>query len=109
MAEYPINPKHNVFKKYRQVNYINSYAFGVSYDADAQAYITASGITSTDAKNSVNYLIVNLKSNNLWTKIQALYPFFGTTASMHKWNAKNPLDTNAAFRLSFTGTATFSD
>jgi len=27
MAELPINPKHNVFKKYRQVNYINPYSF----------------------------------------------------------------------------------
>lgn len=108
MGEIAINPQHNVFKQYRKVNYINPYVFGSSFDADAQAYITASGITSTDAKNSINYLIVNLKNNSLWTKIQALYPFFGTTDTMHKWNAKNPLDTDAGFRLTFFGSASFS-
>ena len=32
-----------------------------------------------------------------------------TTAAQHKWNAKNPLDTNAAFRLQFFGGGTHSN
>lgn len=35
--------------------------------------------------------------------MKALYPFVGGTATTHKYNLKNPLDTDAAFRLVFSG------
>jgi hypothetical protein len=38
--------------------------------------------------------------------MKALYPFIGGTASQHKFNLKNPLDTDAAFRLVFFGGVT---
>jgi hypothetical protein len=38
--------------------------------------------------------------------MKALYPFVGGTASQHKFNLKNPLDTDAAFRLVFSGGVT---
>jgi hypothetical protein len=77
-------------------------------DADANAYISAATLISSEQESAYK-LITDLKTAGLWTKIQALYPFKGTTAAQHKWNAKNPLDTNAAFRLAFTGAATFSN
>jgi hypothetical protein len=40
--------------------------------------------------------------------MKALYPFVGGTASQHKFNLKNPLDTDAAFRLVFNGGITHS-
>jgi hypothetical protein len=40
--------------------------------------------------------------------MSALYPFVGGTASTHKFNLKNPLDTDAAFRLVFNGGWTHS-
>ena len=76
-------------------------------DSDANAYMVASD--NGNWQPEINNLFTSLKSNSLYTKIQAFYPFLGTTASQHKWNAKNPLDTNGAFRLTFTGAATFSD
>jgi len=76
-------------------------------DSDAIAYITAS--SNTIYQDIIDDLFASLKSNSLYTKIQAFYPFLGTTTTQHKWNGKNPLDTNAAFRLTFSGTATFSD
>lgn len=91
---------------------INSYMFGPSYDADAQAVITAiegTGATLTATqKGACNQLIVDLKGYGLWTKIKALYGFLGGTAGAHKWNWKNPQDTNAAFRLVFSGGWTHS-
>jgi hypothetical protein len=36
-------------------------------------------------------------------KIKALYPIVGGTAATHKFNFVNPLDTDAAFRLTFFG------
>jgi hypothetical protein len=76
-------------------------------DADAQAFITASGISGTNA-TAVNTLVVNLKAANVWTKMKAIYPMVGGTATSCKWNLKNPVDSNAAYRLVFSGGATFS-
>jgi hypothetical protein len=110
MAEYPINPKHNVFKKYRKVNYINPYVFGVSYDPDAQAFLTATGITDVTQKDAINQLVLDFKTYSIWSKMRAIYPIVGGTAFTHKWNLKNPLDTDAAFRLVYYpgGTITHS-
>jgi len=82
---------------------INPYVFGAAFDPDAQAFITAAGITDNTQKTAINTLVVSLKGYGIWTKMKAIYPFVGGTASSHKWNLKNPLDTNAAFRLQFNG------
>jgi len=80
---------------------------GTANDADAQAFITASGISGTEA-TAINTLVVNLKSANIWTKMKALYPMVGGTATSCKFNLKNPVDSNAAYRLVFSGGGTFS-
>lgn len=80
---------------------------GAANDADAQAFITASGISGTNA-TAVNTLVVNLKSANIWTKMKAVYPMVGGTATSCKWNLVNPVDSNAAYRLTFFGGGTFS-
>ena len=77
-------------------------------DADAQAFITAAAITDPTQQSAINTLVVDLKGYGLWTKLGAIYPFVGGTASTHKFNLKNPLDTDAAFRLTFTGGWTHS-
>lgn len=75
----------------------------VSYDSDAQAFITAAGITDTTQQSAINTLVLNLKSYGIWSKTKAIYPMVGGTATTHKFNLKNPADTNAAFRLGFYG------
>lgn len=80
----------------------------VTIDPDAQAFITAAAITDQTQKTAINNLVIGLKSNSIWTKMIAIYPFVGGTASTHKFNLKNPLDTNAAYRLVFTGGWTHS-
>ena len=79
-----------------------------AYDADAQAFITATGITNLTQKNAINQLVIDLKGYSIWTKMKALYPFVGGTATTHKYNLKNPLDTDAAFRIIFNGGWTHS-
>ena len=74
-----------------------------SVDPDAQAFITAAAITNPTQQTAINNLVVSLKANSLWTKMSAIYPFVGGTAASHKFNLKNPADTNAAFRLVFSG------
>jgi len=80
-----------------------------SFDPDAQAFITATAITDTTQKNAINDLVLGLKADSLWTKMLAVYPFVGGTATTCKFNLKNPLNTDAAFRLSFVGGWTFSN
>jgi hypothetical protein len=73
------------------------------YDADAQAFITAAGITDLTQKIAINNLVLGLKLNSLWSKILCLYPFVGGSATTNKFNLKNPVDINSAFRLQFFG------
>jgi hypothetical protein len=77
------------------------------YDADAQLFITATGISGTNA-NATNQLVLDLKAANIWIKMKAIYPMIGSTATSQKFNLKNPADTDAAFRLSFVGGGTHS-
>ena len=77
-------------------------------DPDAQAFITAAAITDPTQQAAINTLVVVLKGYNVWTKMKALYPFVGGTASTHKWNLKNPLNTDAAFRILWSGGVTHS-
>jgi len=87
---------------------INPYVFGAAFDPDAQAFITAAGITDNTQKSAINTLVVDMKGFGIWNKMKAIYPFVGGTASTHKWNLKDPQDTNAAFRLVFNGGWTHS-
>jgi hypothetical protein len=87
---------------------INPYVFGAAFDPDAQAFITAAGITDNTQKSAINTLVVDMKGYGIWTKMKAIYPFVGGTATTHKFNLKNPADTNAAFRLVFNGGWTHS-
>jgi hypothetical protein len=77
-------------------------------DPDAQAFITAAGITDTTQKTAINTLVVNLKAYGIWTKMKALYPMVGGTSTTHKFNLKDPRDLDAAFRLQFNGGWTHS-
>lgn len=79
-----------------------------SYDSDAEAFITATGITDNTQKDAINNLVLDLKSASLWTKLSAIYPFVGGTASTHKWNLKDPRDLDVAHRLEFSGGWTHS-
>jgi hypothetical protein len=78
------------------------------FDYDALLFLSAASISNSTQRLAINYLTFSLKLNGLWDKLNAIYPFVGGTATTHKFNLKNPLDTNAAFRLSFVGGWTHS-
>ena len=77
-------------------------------DADALAFITAASITDSTQASAVNTLVVDLKSANIWTKMKAIYPFVGGSATSHKFNLKDPRDLDVAYRLTFNGGWTHS-
>ncbi len=77
-------------------------------DADANASISAKSLTGKD-QESEYLLITGLKANSLYAKCPAIYTFKGVTSGQHKLNSKNPVDTDAGFRLTFAGTATYTN
>ena len=77
-------------------------------DVDAAAFLSATGITDPTISTAVCDLVVALKTNSLWNEMITLYPYVGNTAFTSKFNLKNPLDTDAAFRLTFVGGWTFA-
>jgi hypothetical protein len=70
--------------------------------------LNAAVITDTTQANAINDLVVGLKADGIWTKMKAIYPFVGGSASSHKYNLKDPRDLDAAFRLLFVGGWTHS-
>lgn len=74
------------------------------YDVDAQLYIDAVGGLNQTQKNNITNHVIGLKSNGIWSKLKAIYPFMGTTGTQHRYNLKNPVSSDAAFRLVYFGT-----
>jgi hypothetical protein len=77
-------------------------------DPEAEAFLTATGITDSTITTAINTLCIELKTYNIWSKMKAIYPFVGGTATTHKFNLKDPRDLDAAFRLAFFGGLTHS-
>jgi hypothetical protein len=68
-------------------------------DADAQAFVTNAGIVDQVEANAINNLVIGLKADSLWTKMKAVYPFVGGTASAHSYNLKN----TAQYQINWSG------
>lgn len=87
----------------------SSVVFGVKpiasivLDPDALAFLTAAEISDPIITSAINTLVIDIKNVGIWTKMKAIYPFVGGTATTHKWNLKDPRDLNIAFRLTFNG------
>jgi hypothetical protein len=85
---------------------LNKLSAGIN--PDAAAFIAAANITDPTQISAINDLVNGLQTDGIWTKMKAIYPFVGGTASTHKWNLKDPRDLDAAFRLVFNGGWTHS-
>ena len=83
-----------------------NYAQQKRFTAEASTFFTATGITDPTQKTAVDYLVKQLKANNLYAKFSALYPFVGGSADTHKFNLINPADSDAAFRIVWSGSVT---
>lgn len=73
----------------------------VCADVDGQAFITAVGTLDSTEEDAICALVQTLKSDGLYTKCFAIYPFAGTIEDEQKWQLKDPRDLDAAFRLNF--------
>ena len=102
---------------------INNVAAVSSYEAETTAYMNAVGIpndttvyyattpqeiTGAAMWTAIDNYVKALKDNLIYSKFKAIYPLIGDTVLKMKWNLKNPLDTDAAFRLAFFGSGILS-
>ncbi len=70
--------------------FVNSFRTigGVSFDPDAQAFITAASITDPTQQSAVNQLVIDLEAASIWTKAGVINPFVGGNATAHRYNLK---------------------
>lgn len=56
-----------------------------------------------------NNFYIGLKSDNVYNSIRAMYRPRFANANLNKFNMVNPLDTNGAYRMTYTGTWTYNE
>ncbi len=77
----------------------------------AQAFISAWGIVDATEVAQLPILVSAFQSAGVYNICDAIYPFIGGLSgsnTSHKGNLRNPADSDAAFRLSFSGGWTHS-
>ena len=79
-----------------------------SYDADTQAFFTASGITDLTQKSAINQFVLDLKNYSLFTKGKFLNFMFLGDSTRCKFNLFNPVNSDSAYRLGFSNGFTFT-
>ena len=88
-----------------QLGLIGSSDFGI--DADAQAFFdrvtAATGTLSATEKSAINTLVVQMKADNIWNSMKAIYPMVGSSAAACAQNLKS-----SSFTGSFTSGWTFA-
>lgn len=62
------------------------------FDIDALNFIREANITEDAEPDATNELVINLKQENLWSDMRAIYPFVGRTATSNGLNLKNPAE-----------------
>lgn len=77
-------------------------------DPDVRAFLDVTGITNTTIENALEDLVGTMKTDGVWSKLLAIYPFVGGTATTNKYNLKDPQDTNGAYRIDFQSNFTFA-
>ena len=85
---------------------IRSIAAPSNYTTRTTAFAAATGITDTTILNALNTFDTGLISNGLDTKMKAVYPFVGGTATTHKYNFMDARDLDIAFRINWYGGVT---
>jgi len=61
-------------------------AFYAGMDSDAVAFFSRASISDGTQQSAINTLVASLKGHGIWTKLDALYPFVGGSATPHSKN-----------------------
>jgi len=96
--------KNGIFATYNsQIVTPQSLGLSANIVNSSLSFLNAAQITDGQQKYAIYTLVSDLQLYGIWDKMQAIYPFIGGTANSHKYNLKDPRDTDAAFRLTFSG------
>lgn len=82
-------------------------------DPDAATFLLVNDYALEIYEEAINRMVKSLKEVNLWSAYSAIYPLLSdgindTRANQVKYNLINPIDTDAAYRLSFSGGVTYT-
>jgi len=92
----------NIFLGQNKVS-INPYFY---LDNDAYNFLSATNLLDNDTiVLSINTLVTNLKSQNLWNNLYAMYPLVGGTSASCQYNLIN----TASLNLAFSGSWNFNN
>jgi len=88
-----------------------------SIDPDAQAFITATGITDPTIETAINTLVVDLKGFSIWAKLDVILPIVGGSATSHRYDLKSATTkvswiggiTHNSTGVKFNGTTGYGD
>jgi len=92
----------------RNINATQSFYYNTAYNNETNAFLFSTQITDATIQTATNTLVTDLKTANIFTKMRALYPMVGGTATTNKFNLANSMDIDSAFRLTFAGGWTHS-
>lgn len=82
---------------------------GIPVQPEATAFLSAAGISDPTITDAVNELVYDMKNAGIYSKMLAVYPLVGGTATTHKYNLINPVDTDGGYRLTFSNLTHSSD
>lgn len=74
----------------------------------SREFVIAGGFTDSTNIRYIDACARAIIDNGLEESCIAFYPFVGGTADKHKWNLMNPVDSDAAFRMTWNGTVAHS-
>lgn len=82
------------------------------FDTDTVAFINAVVTDGTSLtpieQRAVDYLVRGFKLNGTWDKHNVIYPFVGATSGSHKYNLKDPQNSDSSYRILWSGSLVHS-
>lgn len=84
------------------------YDLKLALDADAEAYITAEGITDNTWQTAINNIIIGAKADSIYSKFIVLYFLVWGSYASTKLNVVNPTDSDGAYRGTENGTISYA-
>jgi len=82
---------------------INAYNY---LDNDAYNFLNATNLLENSLiSNTIDTLVSNLKENNIWNKLYAMYPLVGGTSNTCQYNLIN----TSSYQLAFSGSWNFNN
>jgi hypothetical protein len=88
---------NDVFLGNKRMDDVAEYDIFTPTDQDAINFLNATGIQDNTIKIAINTLVTNLKSQNIWNNLYAMYPLVGGDSASCKYNLVNTSSLNLAF------------